>query len=688
MSKGDSPRSPDANPRGKASKPWLEQRVSVRTMLLVVGLGIAAAGLVAGGYLSSGSQVDGTVALNASQGPAVNFTGLSTDEANLTNPFPDADTIAWRSSEGNLTVSSSSQVSMNVSASEINGTWTNVTAIGNNAAAVRIDPEDKETITVTSADNISWKNMILDDGKTDFVIGGSRQNATITIHEEFIAPDAVVAFDSNGNLLDGNDTNADGNVTLTIPTSTTTVTLQSAQSQTPALDNPQPEGAQDGFPTTISVDVSDADFPTDNVTVDFEMNNTDIGTDFVTADGTASVSIGGPGLGQHSLKATATDEFGNTQTLSWSFSTPQNLTIRNASNATEILDGRRINATFFADGDIVERSTTTGQINMEGIPGKQNVIVSLEDVSGPPDEYHTVETLVLDFSEQTDAFMLNKNVSSRTVRFELEDQTGGVFADRNASVQIQKPVNRSGFSNPRWKTVFSDEFGPKGATATLEDGQRYRVVVRNEEGQRRVLGSYVADADETVNLQVGSVTAAPGGEGLEYGYNVTFDDSSNTTFIRFEYNDSEELTTNIYIKIYEFGNDSNVLVQNTSFGGPHGNFSFSEPLTAGESNKTWAVDVVVVRDGVSTRIKEPVGPNNPVLTGLPGWLQIIISVGSIFVVAGLFGRFNGHWGGLVVAGLGGMWWYVGFLPAGIGVVLLSMVIAGTIFLREREVSGV
>jgi lipoprotein signal peptidase len=63
----------------------------------------------------------------------------------------------------------------------------------------------------------------------------------------------------------------------------------------------------------------------------------------------------------------------------------------------------------------------------------------------------------------------------------------------------------------------------------------------------------------------------------------------------------------------------------------------------------------------------------------------LISIGSILVISGLFSQANGGLGGIVAAAMGGIWWYVDMLPSevGVGVVALSMIIAGAIFIRTR-----
>jgi hypothetical protein len=286
--------------------------------------------------------------------------------------------------------------------------------------------------------------------------------------------------------------------------------------------------------------------------------------------------------------------------------------------------------------------------------------------------------------------MLPKTASTRTVRFTLNDRSGGQYTNNGETVLVQKPINRSGWDEPRWETVFSDGFGPEGATTELEDGQRYRIIVRNADGDKRVLGAYSAEADETVPLTVGQLQAVPEGDGQEVAWNATYFSQNGSRFVQFELNDSMGDTDTIYVKIYEFRNESNVLTANQSFGGPYGNFSYTEQVPSDQENVTWTVDIIVERGGENLQIKEPVGPQNPIIPGLGDRMVTLISLGTILIVGGLFSQLNGAYGGLTMAALGGIFWFVGFLPpnTGIGVVVLAMIVAAAMYIRERQVSGV
>ena len=59
----------------------------------------------------------------------------------------------------------------------------------------------------------------------------------------------------------------------------------------PSLSDPNPQGELSQEPTELNVTVSDPDMPDDNVSVEFKLDGSVVGTDHLGDDGTASVSI-------------------------------------------------------------------------------------------------------------------------------------------------------------------------------------------------------------------------------------------------------------------------------------------------------------------------------------------------------------------------------------------------------------
>lgn len=642
-------------------------------------------------FLTNSGEVSGTIPLNASSGPNVKYT--EGGRVNFTDPFPDSNTVEINSSAGNITVKGTSGVGVTID--NINGTWTNTSSLsvgtGND---LKLNPDDKLAVNVSGdADTLDFRrNMKVDDGVVDFVYSGTSGTTNVTVRGMPSNKVLRTVNASDGEVLDVGNTNSNGVVTFESMTNSEHKVEIEQASGFPQLSDPHPIGEQtDEQITELNVTVKDADFPGDTVDVEFFLDGVSQGTDSVSTDGAvASVTITAPSRGGHTVKASATDEAGNTTNLSWTFRTPKHLNVNRTTPQWERIDETTIHYTFYASDTIITKSSSTGTVNMDNLPTDQPIVVHMnaDDVTigTATRSYHNNTYVIDNTTTNNTAYMLDTNHSSVDVTFLLDDQTGGTFSENNATVRIQREVNWT-TGEPFWDTVAADEFGAAGANFTLETEERYRLLVKNDDGDTRFVGTYVADKSELVTLEVGSVVAVPEGTDEEFAWTANYTNESGTNFVNFEYNDTENLTDVLFVTIFEKGNSSNRLLSNQSFGGPLGQISVTETVPSDEESKTWVVKAVADRGGNENVImRRQVGPRNIILTGLPDWFKALISIGTIFIVAGLFSQLNGDVGALVVAGLGGMFWYVDFLPGGVevGVVSLAMLAAGAVFISQRR----
>lgn len=656
-------------------------------ILIIVGLVIGSiAGPAIAALLNNSVPVQQGVTIHAPDGPAVNIT--ESGDVDLTSPFPDANTVQINSSVGNATLVSSGRT--NASLDNINGTWTNVSGLDVATNELFINPEDKPAVNVSGdVETLDFRDMAVDDGNVDFVYSGTSGTTTVTVRGLQADTDIRAVDADTGSLLSGATTASDGTVTLSsMPNSEHEVELKTSKGG-PGLSDPSPLGEQSTFPTEMSVDVSDPDFGNgENVTVEFYVDDSKLGENSTESAGTVTLSISQPARGAHDAKAVATDSNGNTKTLEWDFSIANNLTVREATNPWDKINDRDVTFTFY-DGNetITEETVSDGVVNLTGLATNEDIVVKVEaePTQNGTSAYHNRTVVIEDITKQSDVYLLNKNESSVEVRFTLQDLTGE-FEGNNATLFVQKPVNRTG--TPTWTTMHGDQFGVEGVTTDLVEGERYRLIVKNEDNDVRILGSYVADVTESVQLTIGTVEAVPDTSSEAFTYNASYMNST-TNYVKFEYNDTLNITDSVSVTIHEFGNESNVLFANQTFSGPLGTFSLSEPVASEDEDKSWVIEVTGTRDGEEITIREIVGPRRPVLGNMPGWLRAVISIGSIWVVAGLFSQINGDVGAVVIAGMGGMWWFVDFLPAetGVGVVVLALITAGIIFLNERRSSA-
>lgn len=653
------------------------KKIAILLVLLVT------AGLVVGAsseFTTISSNGDGTV-LSAGNGPSVTLVG-NTDVYTDSGGVEGGNGVRWNTSDGDITFVSQGDSNATVHKDNITGTWTTVSGLDVATNGVRIDAEDKRAINVSGdLDRIKFRDATLDNGQADFVYAGTAGSTNVTVRG--VAADTQIrAVDKDtGDLLAGGTSDGSGTVELTeMPNSEHTVTLESSEGG-PGISDPHPEGTLGDFPSELSVNVSDPDFDSgDNVSVEFFLDGNSVGNNSTTSAQRVSTSISQPSRGDHTAKAIATDSTGNQKEITWTFSIANELEIRNVTDPHGLIDDRTVELKFYEDGDIYTRSTSDGTLNLTGLPTDGDIIGEAKT-----DGFKTGYFLIEDLGKQQSVYLLHDSVTSVEVRFTLRDRTGN-FDGNGAQLEVQKAINRS---ETKWHTVYGDEFDAADAiTADLEEGQRYRLVLKNEDNDIRILGTYDADVSETVELTVGTVDAVPEGTGLEYAWNASYvnESASSTNYVQFEYNDSKELTEDLTVKIYQRGNESNVLLSNQTFSGPVGTLSLSEPVPEDQEDVTWVVEATGQRDGEQIYIKEPIGDRQPILTSMPGWLKTIISIGSIWIVAGLFSQLNGDVGALVTAGLGGIWWWVDFLPqeAGVGVVVLSMITAGIVFINERR----
>lgn len=371
--------------------------------------------------------------------------------------------------------------------------------------------------------------------------------------------------------------------------------------------------------------------------------------------------------------------------------TQSELTIREEEPPYDKLDGT-VKIIFFENVDedpvIVNRTVIDGRLDLAGLP-----ITSTFEVQHFASEYHNRTILLEDLGRQNSSFLINKTTQTTIQNtFEINDRTGN-FPEGSTKLIVQHPINRTliggNETGIQWLAVAGADLGAdKRFTTDLVSEERYRLVVRNDAGDERVLGAYEAENPGTVQLEIGSIIVDPKNPEI-VGYNATRSNSSGTVTVDFEYNDTSNNTNTLHVKIHEFGNESNELLTNTSFtNGPYGTFSLSQSVPSDEENVTWVVDFVADRSSGFENVKAEivVGPQNPVLQDMPGWLISLLSLGAIWTVAGLFSELNGDIGGLVVAGVAGLLWYVNLLPkqTGSGVVALALITAGILFYNERR----
>jgi hypothetical protein len=630
---------------------------------------------------SISTPTSGTVPLTSNSDTTVAVVGSSSTSQDIqvsTNQFPDADTVNVVTDSGNLTASSPADVSLTVDKTQITGTFTNVTDVDASGDTVTINPEDKTQFSVGGTpDKVAVPDasaIALDDGQADFVYSGPSGTTDLTVRG-LPANTEVIATDQTGTLLDSASTDASGVLELTgMSNSKHVVRLQTPSA--PTLTGESPDGELQQKRPQLSVQVDDGDFPAgDSVTVDFAVDGTNEGTTTVTSNGTTSVTLSQDLVGgAHTLDVTATDSAGLVTTSSTTFQVPDRIQLKNVSDPNTNITG--VSATITAIGeDGVKQVTTNGQgeLNMTGFPVYRPLIIDIENTT----DYYERTTIFDSIYQQQNVYLLNDNITSREVRFEVTDRSGNFPADESFVI-VERAVNVSG--STQFVRVSGGGSGVVGHTATLEDGQRYRVAVKNDDLDQRELGGYSADASETVNLEVGSAVIQVDNRS---SYRVTGSLENSTNTVKFNLRDPTDSTSRIDVKIYERGNESNVELDKEFTGGPYGNLTVTEPVNA--TVDSWVIEYELDRDGETQTGTIITGNRQPIEPGISNFWQSLIGVSMLIVVAGLFGGVRSRIGAIVVPLFAAMLFFIGWLPAAVGAgAIIVALLLGVIWMTSSN----
>ena len=447
----------------------------------------------------------------------------------------------------------------------------------------------------------------------------------------------------------------------------------------PQLTSPEPNTAEviTESPVGLSIDVEDADFGTaqgDEVTVEFRDASDDstIGTETLTENGTANTDWSTVVGGTNQWYVVASDDYGNSVTSdTFSFKFPSELEIRNESSPEQLVEGTESEVTvrFFAEDEdeVIERTTTDGIVDLEGLEDRPF------SVEVEADGFVRRQALIDSIADQQTVYLLPDNVETATVRFRIDDETGQ-FDESSSQLFVQRPITRDG--STFYETVAADDFGPNGFTTTIEADQRYRLLLRNNQGDERILEPYSAAVDESVTLDVDSVSYRLDVE-EEFGWQFVVEgeeDENTQNTVRFALSDESQETENVNVKIYERGNESNVLLDET-YDGPFGDLTVTQQVPESENATQWAVEWSATRGGEEITAQRFAGERGIVNISMPDWLEHALSVIIILLVAGLGSQVNAPTVGVGVVFVASVLWFIGWLPTAVTGGVLAFALA-------------
>jgi hypothetical protein len=454
--------------------------------------------------------------------------------------------------------------------------------------------------------------------------------------------------------------------------------VQTTQSQTftftlaepgPVITDTRPEDGKliSEGPVDLEVDVTDVNVGS-GVTVEFyDGNNTSLGNQTLTENGTASVQHPSLLMGQNLWYAEVSDTFGNTETTdTFVFSIPDELVLRDVNDPQNAITDANVDVTvryYEEDGVLVyPRDANNGVIDMSGLPTDEEFVVGVQDDS---DTYVSRLTLIDTIFEQQDVYLLKNDTQRALVRFNINDRTGD-FESGTTELQILRAVDAPGTPNEteQYVIVAGDVIGGQlSFEAELEQDVRYRVRVSNEEGDTRDLGSFRAKVDQVVNLVISGISQ--GVDQPEDGSLLTtsqsVDDDTGDKSIGFVYNDDQNKTTSLEFRVEESNNASNVYDSGT-ITGPLGQYAFSSTITGDDAETVWVLNATWVRDGETINQVRPFGVNSfPLFTNMDDGWRTIFGVGLLIVLGGVFSVRNARVGAIVIPGVALVLYMTGFL---------------------------
>lgn len=575
-----------------------------RRALLLVGIFLgalvlpASVGAVAG-FLSNSVLVSGPVPVVSPDGPDVTVTGGA--DVDLSDPFPDANTVDIRSSKGNITLSSPGRTDATIHADEISGTWTELTALNVSGATLTIETDDKQTVRISGGlDTLGFRDVASDDGTADLSYSGAG-SVTIT---GLKASTSYYLRTADGSAVASATSDGSGEATFSLSQQTTTTDLELATANAPTVSDPSPgDGEVLQSSSTLAVTISDADFAAgDSVTVEFYVDGTSVGTDSVSANGTASVNWADATSGSHDWHVVATDSYGTSTTSpTWSFGIPSELRIYNETAPSELLSGSdaTVEVRFYADNQVIERSTTTGIVSLDGLPVNQKLIVSAS-----ADGYESRRIIIDSLIEQQSIYLLPTSAESARIVFSLDDSTGRFT---QAELFIEKAITQNGSTN--YQVIAADSFSAAGEFAvTLENNERYRLRARNQQGETRVLGSYLTAGDAAAVLPIGQISLSVDTEQADV-FKAELIEEGGQRAVRIGYRNPSETAVSVTFEVVNASDPSDVIRANATVDGPFGTLIETIPLPANAPEQVgYEVNYQIeYRDGTESGGTEAVG---------------------------------------------------------------------------------
>lgn len=428
---------------------------------------------------------------------------------------------------------------------------------------------------------------------------------------------------------------------------------------------------------TLSATITDRDFDAaqgDSVTVDFVVDGSTVGTDTLSSNGTASTSWTPSVGGTLDYLVRANDSYGQTAaTQPTTLQIPAELIVKNESDPGEILTSASGSAdvSFYASGEdrVYSRPIENGRVDMTGLPADETLVAVVQ-----ADGYITRRVIVDSILQQQSVYLLPETATKADIIYSLDDQTGR-FEGNGAQLVIQKAINESG--DVEYRNIVGDRFGATGEVAvTLESDQRYRLRVRNDDGESRVLGTYVTAGDDPdATLPIGRITLTSDiRAGTAFDAAIINPDSDPA--IRIVYRDPASTTGSLDLEVTD--ENGTLIRPNTTHVGPYGRYIETYALNESPEGHTYTVryratNATAVVAGGSAQVGDVAGLADDwnidgEILSLLGWVTVFASMGLTVLIESRLAAIVGPVvaGGLTVMSVINPPWVVIAVGGGVG----------------------
>ena len=267
-----------------------------------------------------------------------------------------------------------------------------------------------------------------------------------------------------------------------------------------------------------------------------------------------------------------------------------------------------------------------------------------------------------------------ENDDSRFVsRFTLQDQTGR-YPPSNTTLTVRADIDGDGQN----ELVHRSSFGAANRVdVQVEKGERYQLLVENDEGDSRGLGGWTATEPDTTTLTISRVTEEIE---IDQGYGVDAEIDGGTLKIYYRDYETSAETLDLEVRQYPDG----PYLENRTLTDVE-NATVTIALNESQAEKTWQIDYEGTRIGVETA-----AINGQVTTGASGRVPLpvgsdVLIAGALIILAIVGALFTGPLsavGSVGMVGVAGVLYFIGWLPINAAALWVAAIVAVGSVLRS------